>query len=183
MRPTVVLRLLREGARRERLLRELRGQAVGVSVQPTVQVRSADRLRLGRDAAIDHGVFLHCGGTEWSMGEGGIVIGARTYVGPGSTLFGAGGIELGDDVLVSPGVVITSHQHTFTRLDAPIREQPLEFGRVVIESDVWIGANATVLPGVTIGAGSIIGAGAVVAHDVQPRCIAVGVPAREVRGR
>jgi len=52
---------------------------------------------------------------------------------------------------------------------------------VVIEDDVWIGANAVVLPGVTIGARSVVGAGAVVVKDVAPKTIVAGVPARVIR--
>ena len=127
--------------------------------------------------------MLHCGGTGWGPDDGGIRIGERVYIGPHSVLFGAGGIEIGDAVLISPGVVITSHQHTFADDDADIRSQPLEFGRVVIERDAWIGANATILPGVRVGEGSVTGAGAVVTRDVAPRTIVGGVPARVIHER
>lgn len=52
---------------------------------------------------------------------------------------------------------------------------------ITIESDCWIGARATILDGVRIGAGSTIAAGAVVTHDVKPRCLYGGVPARFIR--
>ena len=64
-----------------------------------------------------------------------------------------------------------------------IREQPLQFARVVIERNVWIGANATVLPGVRLGEGAIVGAGAVVTSDVPPGTLVLGVPARVIRER
>ena len=137
---------------------------------------------LGRDVFIDAGAALHCGGMGWSPG-GGIILGDHVYVGPNAVLFGAGGIEVGNDVLISPGVVITSHQHTFASPDRAIREQPLAFAKVVIEPDVWIGANAVVLPGVRLGRGCVIGAGAVVSRDVPARGIATGVPARVTRLR
>jgi acetyltransferase-like isoleucine patch superfamily enzyme len=98
-------------------------------------------------------------------------------------LFGAAGIEIGASVLISPGVVITSHQHSYAQRDVEIRLQPLRFGRVVIERDVWIGANATVLPGVRVGTGSVVGAGAVVTRDVPPGTIVMGVPARSAHER
>jgi acetyltransferase-like isoleucine patch superfamily enzyme len=54
---------------------------------------------------------------------------------------------------------------------------------VVIERDVWIGANATILPGVRLGAGSVVGAGAVVTRGVPPRTVVLGVPAEVARER
>lgn len=174
---------LRAAVGRERLRRRLEAAAPGVRIDRSVNVRSPDRLVLGARSVVDAGVLLHCGGMDWSGGEGGIRLGEDVYIGPNCTLFGAGGIEIGDAVQVSPGVVITSHQHTFADNDSEIRSQPIAFAPVVIERDVWIGANATILPGVRMGAGSIAGAGAVVTRDVAPRAIVLGVPARVSRER
>jgi acetyltransferase-like isoleucine patch superfamily enzyme len=174
---------LRDLGARRRLLEQLRREHDGLRIGRGVDVRSPERLTLGRRVVLDVGVVLHCGGMAWSGGAGGITIGDDTYVGPHAVLFGAGGIIIESGVLVSPGVVITSHQHSFARTDQPIREQPTSFEPVVIESNVWIGSNATILPGVRLGAGSVIGAGAVVTRDVGPRVVAVGVPARVQRQR
>lgn len=174
---------IRELLGRERLHRRLVAAAPGAQLAPTVEIRSPARLRLGAGSVIDARVLLHCGGMEWSGGEGGIGIGARVYIGPNSVLFGAGGITIGDAVQISPGVVISSHQHTFAEPGVEIRDQPISFAPVIVERDVWIGANATILPGVRVGAGSVIGAGAVVTRDVPAGSVAVGVPAKVVRGR
>jgi acetyltransferase-like isoleucine patch superfamily enzyme len=170
-------------AGRELARRRLASQATGIRIDRTVEVRSPERLVLGTATVVDRGVLLHCGGMDWSAPTSGISIGAETYIGPYAVLFGGGGIEIGDAVLISPGVVVTSHQHTFERTDLEIREQPLEFSRVTIERDVWIGANATILPGVRLGEGSVIGAGAVVTRNIPAGVMAVGVPARVVRER
>ncbi len=154
----------------------------GLRIGQGVEVRSPDRLTVGQDVFIDAGVVLHCGGMDWSPG-GGITIGDRSYVGPHAVLFGAGEIHIGADVLISPGVVITSHQHTFVKKDEPIRAQPLDFGLVRIDDDVWIGANAVVLPGLHLGKGSVVGAGAVVTANLPAGAVALGVPARVVRER
>jgi acetyltransferase-like isoleucine patch superfamily enzyme len=172
---------LRSSVAAARVREQLEG--TGVRIDRTVHIRSPDRLQIGSGSFVDAGVVLHCGGMEWSPDDGGIRIGLNSYIGPNSVLFGAAGIELGDSVLVSPGVVITSHQHTFLRDDVDIRSQPLAFGRVVIERDVWIGANAAVLPGVHLREGSIVGAGAVVRHDVPARTVVAGVPARVIHER
>ena len=178
-----LLRAGREAAGHARVLRSLESRAAGVRIHPTVEVRSPDRLILGDHVLVDRGAVLHCGGMEWSAPDARIVLGAHTYVGPNCVLFGGGGINIGDAVLIAPGVVIASHQHTFSRTDQDVREQPLDFGKVNIERNVWIGANATVLPGVTIGTGTVVGAGAVVSRDLPAGVLALGVPARAVRQR
>jgi acetyltransferase-like isoleucine patch superfamily enzyme len=178
-----LLRTGREVIGRTRLCRELEAGAPGIRINRSVEVRAPARLVLGANVTVDRGVLLHCGGMDWSVPDAGISLGAGSYVGPNSVLFGGGGIDIGEAVLISPGVVITSHQHTFGRRDQEIREQPLDFGKVTIERDVWIGANATILPGVHIGSGSVIGAGAVVSRDVPPGVVALGIPARVFRER
>ena len=90
---------------------------------------------------------------------------------------------IGDDVLISPGVIIASHQHSWRRLDVPMRDQPVRLAAVVIESDVWIGASATVLPGIRIGQGAVVAAGAVVSRDVAPFMMVAGNPAVPFRNR
>jgi acetyltransferase-like isoleucine patch superfamily enzyme len=178
-----LLRELRAAAGRRRVLDALAARSEGLHLGAGVEIRSPDRLHLGARVTLDSGVLLHCGGMDWTEGRGEITIGDDTYVGPQCVLFGAGGIRIGRGVLISPGVVITSHQHTFTNPQLAIRAQPMSFAPIVIEDDVWIGSNATVLPGVHIGAGSVIGAGAVVTTSLPAGVVALGVPARIRRPR
>jgi acetyltransferase-like isoleucine patch superfamily enzyme len=70
--------------------------------------------------------------------------------------------------------------HTFARRDVPIRAQPTVEEPIVIEEDVWLGASAIVLGGVTVGRGCVVGAGSVVTRDLAPYSIARGVPAQVV---
>lgn len=94
-------------------------------------------------------------------------------------------VTIGDYALISHNVVITDCEHAgraaryeSTGCGLPYNCEPRP---VRIGNDVWIGARAMVLAGVTIGDGSIIGAGAVVSEDIPPRCIASGNPARVMR--
>ena len=173
---------LRAAMGRLRDRRALEGRFPGCSIDCSAVVRSPEHLALGAGVVIDHGALLHCGGMEWAPG-GHVEVGPGSYIGPNAVLFGAGGIRIGAHCLISPGVVITSHQHTFTDRVLPMAKQPLDFGEVVLEDDVWIGSNATVLPGVRIGRGAIVGAGAVVVRDIPAGAVALGVPARRVRDR
>ena len=88
-------------------------------------------------------------------------------------------IIIGDNVMVGPRVSFFTAGHP---TDATVRNKELEFGLpIVVEDNVWIGGNSTVLPGVTIGKNSIIAAGAVVTKDVPSNTIVGGNPAKVIR--
>ncbi|MBI4832833.1 MAG: acyltransferase, partial [Candidatus Lindowbacteria bacterium] len=101
----------------------------------------------------------------------------------GVHIYGRGGVKFGDYVLIGPNVVIASSQHRYNIKGTPILFQGHEKKPVVIGNDVWIGANAVILPGVSIADGTIIGAGAVVTGDTEPYSIFGGVPARKIGER
>ncbi|WP_285135963.1 acyltransferase [Microbacterium sp. lyk4-40-TSB-66] len=87
-----------------------------------------------------------------------------------------------DAVALARGVYISDHTHGFDDPDIPIRDQPLSrVAPVRIGRGAWLGQNVVVMPGVTIGAGTVVGANAVVTSDLPPRCVAVGAPARVLR--
>lgn len=94
-----------------------------------------------------------------------------------------GEIEIGDNVIFGPRVSVFSENHNFDRIDIPIKHQGVTKGITKIGNDVWIGAQAIILSGVSIGDGCVIGAGSVVNKDIPPYSIAVGVPARVVKKR
>lgn len=92
-----------------------------------------------------------------------------------------GVIIIGNDVAIGPNVVIRASNHKYLQKDFPVRMQGHTGGKIIIEEDVWIGANAVILPDITIGKGSVIGAGAVVNSDIPPYSLAGGVPARIIK--
>jgi maltose O-acetyltransferase len=95
-----------------------------------------------------------------------------------------GPVRIGRYVLMGPEVMIFTSGHGHDRTGVPMIFQGMTGPQsVCIEDDVWIGARAVLLPGVTIGRGSIVGAGAVVARTVEPYCVVAGNPARVVRRR
>ena len=91
-------------------------------------------------------------------------------------------VTIGNNVLIGPNVVISSATHN---IDYRIRNKDnhMDIGGapVVIEDNVWIGANVTVMPGVTIGKHSVIAAGSVVTTDIPPDTMAAGVPAKIIK--
>jgi acetyltransferase-like isoleucine patch superfamily enzyme len=91
-------------------------------------------------------------------------------------------VEIEETVAIARGCYISDHSHGFADPDVPIRDQPLDkVAPVLIQRGAWLGQNVVVLPGVTIGAGSVIGANSVVRSDVPARTIAAGIPARVIR--
>ena len=103
-----------------------------------------------------------------------IHIGKHVFINMGCKFQDQGGIYIGDGTLIGHNVVLATLNHAKPpRKRADMLPSPIRIGR-----NVWIGANAAVLPGVTIGDGAIVAAGAVVTRDVPENAIAGGVPAR-----
>ena len=108
-----------------------------------------------------------------------VVIGDDFYGNANLTLVDDVPIRIGDGVLIAPHVTLTTTGHP---VHPELRHDYNRFSEpITIEDKVWIGSNAVVLPGVTIGYGSVIGAGSVVSRDVPPMVVAVGVPCRPMR--
>jgi galactoside O-acetyltransferase len=94
-----------------------------------------------------------------------------------------GEIIIGDNTIIGPNVVIRASNHHYEKTDIPIKGQGHLSGTINIKEDVWIGANAVVLPNVNIGKGAIIAAGAVVVKDIDVYEIVGGVPANRIGSR
>lgn len=91
-----------------------------------------------------------------------------------------GTIIIEDKVLVGPNVVMRASGHRYEKKGVPIREQGHHKGIIMLKTGAWIGANAVILPDVTIGKGAIVAAGAVVTKDVGEFEIVGGLPARKI---
>lgn len=107
-----------------------------------------------------------------------ISVGEQVSINTGVHIDGQGGLTIGNFIMIGPNCVIVTIGHGYKRTDIPMYAQPFEYGPIVIEDDVWIGASAVISPGVRIGRGSIIAAGAVVVKDVPPFSVFGGVPAK-----
>lgn len=114
--------------------------------------------------------------------DGTTIIGNHVWIGP-QAYMDARGLVLEDYVGWGPGAKVLGSAHTGFPIDVPIVHTDLEIKPVRICAWADIGTNATILPGVTVGRGSIVGAGAVVTGDVAPFAIVAGVPARFMRWR
>lgn len=106
-------------------------------------------------------------------------LGRNVYVNFNLTLVDDTDVYIGDDVMIGPNVVISTAGHP---IDPELRKKSAQFNiPVVIGNNVWIGAGAVILPGITIGENSVIGAGSIVSRDIPPNVVAVGNPCRVLR--
>lgn len=132
--------------------------------------------------------FDYCGknvnlekGADFGSGRG-IRIGNNSGIGVKCSVRGP--LDIGDNVMMGPEVIIMTSSHNYENVTVPMNQQgasPKQ--KITICDDVWIGTRVIILPGVTIGKGSIIGAGAVVTKDVPEYAIVGGVPAKIIKYR
>lgn len=110
---------------------------------------------------------------------GDVIIGDHTRVGLHNTIIGP--VDIGSHVNLAQGITVTALNHNFSDTNKRIDEQGVSTNPVTIEDDVWVGANAVILPGVTIGEHCVVAAGAVVTKDVPPHSLVAGVPAKVIK--
>lgn len=112
-------------------------------------------------------------------GMGGVFIGEHVRVGIGNVLIGP--VRIGNHVIIAQNVVMSGLNHGYQDPDTPISLQPCETAEINIEADCWIGANAVITAGVSIGKHSVVAGGSVVTRDVPPFSIVAGNPARIIK--
>ena len=110
---------------------------------------------------------------------GDVIIGDHTRIGLHNTIIGP--VSIGSHVNLAQGITVTALNHNFDDTNKRIDEQGVSTTPVTIEDDVWIGANAVVLPGVIIGKHCVVAAGAVVTKNVPPHSLVAGVPAKIIK--
>jgi acetyltransferase-like isoleucine patch superfamily enzyme len=112
-------------------------------------------------------------------GVGAVMIGDRTRIGIGCVLIGP--LTIGSDVMLAQNIVCSGLNHGYADINQPIADQPVSTAEIVIEDEVWIGANSVITAGVRVGKHSVVGGGSVVTRDVPPYCVVGGNPARILR--
>ena len=110
---------------------------------------------------------------------GDVLIGDHTRIGLHNTIIGP--VKIGDNVNLAQGITVTALNHNFNDPSKRIDEQGVSTNAVTIGNDIWIGANAVILPGVSIGNHSVVAAGAVVTKDVPAHTLVAGVPAKVIK--
>ncbi len=139
-------------------------------VRKKTQIINSANVNIGDDCILQDFIYIRAGA------HGEVIIRNGCMVNSFCRFFGHGGIEVGEHTQIGPGVTITTTHHDIT--DKGLSE---DFLKVTLGRRVWIGANVTILPGVTIGDNAVIGAGSVVTGDIASNSIAVGVPAKVIK--
>ena len=124
-------------------------------IQHHVTFVHSDRIRVGKNLGINSGTYINA----------------------------IGGIEFGDYVLIGSNVTISSGKHPLVGSEPPIFARPSEPLPIIIGDDVWIGAGAVIVPGVTLAKGTVVGANSVITKSTEPYSVMAGVPARLLRKR
>lgn len=152
------------------------GSHLQVAPRASFITQPGDRISIGDRCRIGQGAIIATQG-------GWVEIGDQCTIQPYAILYGHGGLRIGDYVRIAAHTVLIPADHRFEDLDRPIAEQGETRQGIVVEDDVWIGANVTILDGCTVGSGAVIAAGAVVTRSVPPRAVVAGCPARVMRWR
>src|SRR5436190_24178367 len=161
--------LTAERSRAKTLLKDLNGKysVFGKNTAKTIREllpNSSPDLYIEPPFHCDYGYNIHCG--------------KRVYFNVNCIVLDVVKITIGSFVLFGPGVHIYTATHP---LEAKARRTHVTSAPVVIGDDCWIGGNSVILPGVTIGSGSVVGASSVVTNDVPPGVLVAGNPARIIR--
>jgi acetyltransferase-like isoleucine patch superfamily enzyme len=164
------------------LMRRVLWHAIAKQVGDGVQIGSHVGFKHLETFELGDRVFI--GSQTYIQGrfDGRCIIGNHVWIGPQS-YFDARDLILEDYVGWGPGAKVLGSTHIGVPIDVPVIQTDLEIKPVKVETGADIGTNAVLLPGVTVGKGSIVGAGAVVTKDVPPFAIVAGVPAQFMRWR
>jgi acetyltransferase-like isoleucine patch superfamily enzyme len=133
-------------------------------------------------AQIGNSCFIHQ--NVFISGHTHLKIGRSCVLSRGVTLVATGGLEIGDNVLIGYDTKILTRNHNIPdEVGLPIRWAGHINKPVIIEADAWLACNVVIVPGVTIGKGTVVAAGAVVTSNTEPYGVYAGVPARKIRSR
>ncbi|HAF00048.1 MAG TPA: acetyltransferase [Methylophilaceae bacterium] len=131
------------------------------------------KIIIGAGCMIDSFVKIKPAG-----GMGNITIGDNTYINSGCVLYTGNGISIGNNVAIAANCTLAPVNHEHKNKDLLIREQGFKMskGGIIIEDDVWIGANCVILDGAILRKGCVIGAGSIIRGEIQQFSINAGNP-------
>jgi virginiamycin A acetyltransferase len=149
-------------------------------VSPLADIEDSVRgskIVIGDGAVIDSFVKIKPAG-----GTGDVTIGANTVINSGTVIYTGNGVEIGANVAIAANCTLAPTNHEFRDRETSINHQGFmpSRGGIVIEDDVWIGANVVLLDGAIVRQGAVVGAGSVVHRELPPYSVNVGTPTRTI---
>lgn len=153
-------------------LKHKKGKHARICRHSRIDVMPFNNFVLGNDSTIEDFCTVN-------NGVGDVLIGDRTRVGMSNVIIGP--VTIGNDVMFAQNIVLSGLNHGYEDINVVPHNQPVTKKVILVEDEVWIGANSVVVAGVTIGKHSVIAAGSIVTKDVPPYSVAVGNPARVIK--
>ena len=150
------------------------------SIRPVLNTTNPQFISLGNDVSI--GILCWIATNTTLHKEPKLIIGNRVHIGAYAMIIAADEIEIGNNVLMSERVIILDHMHDYKNVKKSVIDQPIiGKGKIVIEDDCFIGANAVIMGGVHVGRHAVVGANSVVTRNVAPYSVVVGSPAKVIK--
>ncbi|MBN1198977.1 MAG: acyltransferase [Bacteroidales bacterium] len=131
-----------------------------------------NKFHIGNDSTVEDFSTIN-------NGVGDVYIGDRTRIGLGCTLIGP--VKIGNDVRLAQNVVLSGLNHQYDDVSLPISEQGVTTNQIVVEDEVWIGANCVLLPGVTVKKHAVVAAGSIVRRNVPAYSVVAGNPSKVMK--
>jgi acetyltransferase-like isoleucine patch superfamily enzyme len=150
-------------------LKHKKGKGSLIRRRTRMDVLPFNQFSLGKNSTIEDFSTIN-------NGVGDVIIGDRSRIGLGCVVIGP--VKIGNDIMFAQNIVVSGLNHGYQDVNTPISLQPVETKQIIIEDNVWIGANAVITAGVIIGKQSIVAAGSVVTKSVPPFTIVGGNPAK-----
>lgn len=153
-----------------------------ITIHPTAKISTlsdiedstkGSKIIVGANSVIDSFVKIKPAG-----GSGDLIIGENSFINSNCVLYTGNGISIGDNVAIAANCTLAPVNHEYKSKDILIRSQGFKpsKGGIVIEDDVWIGANCVLLDGATLRRGCVIGAGSIVRGEIQAYSVNAGTP-------
>ena len=153
----------------------------GSWIQPPATISSFKSILIGKNVFIRENAWLNVTENP-GLDFPSLIIGDGSYIGRFVQINAYKSVTLEKNVLISDRVFISDVDHGYEDPEIPIMFQEIRYkGPVKLCEGCWIGIGVVILPGVTIGKNAVVAANAVVTHDVPPRCIAAGIPAKIIK--
>lgn len=152
-------------------------------VSPLADIEDSVRgtlIKIGPKTIIDSFVKIKPAG-----GMGDVVIGAECAINSGTVIYTGNGVSIGDAVAIAANCTFAPTNHAIADRTRRIRDQGFQAskGGIVVEDDVWIGANCVLLDGALVRRGAVVAAGSVVRGEIEPYAVYAGAPARKIGER
>lgn len=149
-----------------------RGKGSRICRYTRMDVMPWNKFQLGKNSTIEDFATIN-------NGVGDVIIGERTRIGLSNTLIGP--VTVGNDIMFAQNIVVSGLNHSYEDVSRSIHDQKVSTAEIKIEDEAWIGANAVIVAGITVGKHSVVAAGSVVTKDVPPYSIVAGNPARLIK--